>query len=91
MKFKKDEIGASLFEGIIEIILTIILCAVGFGVCFIFSEVFKTDLNELDFDSYALIGIAALIIIAIVIGKIKQSLSKKNNREQSPKQSDSST
>ena len=86
MKFKKDEIGASLFEGLIEIILTLILCAVGFGLCYGFGAIFKVDLGELDFDSYALIGIAALVVIGVIIGKVVESLRKRKKRRESHKE-----
>lgn len=86
MKFKKDEIEASLFEGLIEIILTLLLCAVGFGLCYGFGTIFKVDLGELDFDSYALIGIAALVVIGVIIGKVVESLHKSKKRLESHKE-----
>lgn len=87
MKLKKEEIGTSLFECLIEIILTLILCAVGFGLCYGLGAVFRVDLSELDFDFYALIGIVVIIVIGIIIGKTKESLRKHKNCRETGKES----
>lgn len=78
MKKKKQKIREALLEGVMEIVLAMILFAIGFLVCLGVSSVFSVDITELDFDWFVLIGIIFLAVIIAVISFVKSSFKRKD-------------
>lgn len=81
---KKEKMSDALAEGIIELILTIIVGGLGFIICLGVSKLFSFKIDELDLDTFVLIGIAFLAIVIFVISVIKKiikSIGEKNKQQ----------
>lgn len=81
-KRKKREISEAAGEAIVELILAIILSAVGFIVCFGISRIFSVEIDALDLDSYILIGIVSLILIIVVFNAVRTLIKKIRGRNE---------
>ena len=77
---KKEKISDALAEGIGELILTIIVGGLGFIICLGVSKLFPFKIDELDLDSFVLIGIAGLAVIVVVVALIKTLIKKAKNK-----------
>ena len=70
----------SLTEGIVELILLIILFAVGALVCLCIKSIFSIDLDNLDFDFTILIGIVSLVAIILIFDFVKKLVKNKRKK-----------
>ena len=77
MKNKKEKFLDSLADGVIELILTGIVFAIGFLMLCGISKVFSINMTE-DFDFIVLIGIIAIAVIALIISLIAMLFKRKN-------------
>lgn len=73
---KKVKISDAIAEAILEIILTLIFCAIGFIICLGLGKTFSIQMNDFDSDSLGLIGIISLIVIVTLISSIKAVIKK---------------
>jgi formate-dependent nitrite reductase membrane component NrfD len=72
----KEKMSDALAEGIVELILTIIVGGLGFIICLGVSKLFSFKIDELDLDSFVLIGIAGLAVIVAVVALIGMLIKK---------------
>lgn len=82
---KKEKVSDALAEGIGELILTLIVGGLGFIICLGVSKLFSFKMDELDLDSFVLIGIVGLAVIAVVvalIGTLIKKVKSKTNESQ---------
>jgi formate-dependent nitrite reductase membrane component NrfD len=79
---KKEKISDALTEGIWELILTIVVGGLGFIICLGVSRLFSFKMDELDIDSFVLIGIAGLAVIVGVFALIKTLIKRAKNKSQ---------
>ena len=63
---KKEKMSDALAEGVVELILTIIVGGLGFIICLGVSKLFSFKIDELDLDTFILIGIVGLVVIVLV-------------------------
>ena len=68
---KKEKMSDALAEGVVELILTIIVGGLGFIICLGVSKLFSFKIDELDLDTFVLIGIVGLAVIVLVVAMIK--------------------
>lgn len=91
---KKEKMSDALAEGIIELILTIIVGGLGFIICLGVSKLFSFKIDELDLDTFILIGIVGLAVIVLVVAMIKTLIkrvkSKTNESQKSLEDSNES-
>lgn len=70
----------ALAEGIVELILTIIVGGFGFIICLGVSKLFSFKMDELDLDSFVLIGLAGLAVVAVVAVLIGMLIKKAKDK-----------
>ena len=73
---KKEKMSDALAEGICELILTLVVGGLGFIICLGVSKIFSFKIDELDLDSFVLIGLAGLAVIVLVFALIKTLIKK---------------
>ncbi|MBE7056654.1 MAG: hypothetical protein E7388_04350 [Ruminococcaceae bacterium] len=79
IKKKKQKMLDSLAEGVVELILLIILFAVGSLVYLGISSIFSVETTDIDFDIIVLVGIISLVAIILIFALIKKFF--KNKKE----------
>ena len=82
---KKEKMSDALAEGIGELILTLIVGGLGFIICLGVSKLFPLKMDELDLDTFILIGIAGLAAIALVVVLIVMLIKKAKDKIKSQK------
>lgn len=91
---KKEKMSDALAEGVVELILTIIVGGLGFIICLGVSKLFSFKIDELDLDTFVLIGIVGLAVIVLVVAMIKTLIkrvkSKTNESQKSLEDSNES-
>lgn len=91
---KKEKMSDALAEGVVELILTIIVGGLGFIICLGVSKLFSFKIDELDLDTFILIGIVGLAVIVLVVAMIKTLIkrvkSKTNESQKSLEDSNES-
>ena len=77
---KKEKMSDALAEGIGELILTLVVGGLGFIICLGVSKIFSFKIDELDLDSFVLIGLAGLAVIVLVFALIKMLIKKAKDK-----------
>ena len=84
MKKDKNTFKENLLEGLLELIFSLILVGIGALILRLFGV--RLDSPKLDFETIALIGILALVFLAIIFSLVKwiKDKRKKKDNEQDP-------
>ena len=77
MKSKKEKFFDNLFEGTVELILSILFLAIGIVIYLIIGLFFNVgEIEELDPDSFILIGIGAFFALLFIVNALKKCFKK---------------